>query len=160
MSTEATKSRSEIRLLDYAITLPVVGALGLVAGAIGAGIPVLEALPGMLILLVISFIGIVVTRYAPFRLPAVAWVTLVAMVVTLPWTPGSTWIVEQLENVDFLALATAVLAYAGLAIDRREVEMFKRSGWKFVVIAVFVFAGTFLGSAAVAELVLRIQGII
>jgi hypothetical protein len=74
--------------------------------------------------------------------------------------PGSTWVVEQLENVDFLALATAVLAYAGLAIDRREVEMFKRSGWKFVVIAVFVFAGTFLGSAAVAELVLRIQGII
>lgn len=160
MSTEATQSRSEIRLPDYVITLPVVGVLGLVAGAIGADIPVLEALPGMLILLVISFIGIVVTRYAPFRLPAVAWVTLVAMVVTLPWTPGSTWIVAQLENVDFLALATAVLAYAGLAIDRREVEMFKQSGWKFVVIALFVFVGTFLGSAAVAELVLQIQGII
>ena len=37
-------------------------------------------------------------------------------------------------------------------------EAFKKSGWKIVVVGVFVFLGTFLGSAVVAEVVLRIQG--
>jgi hypothetical protein len=159
VSTE-TDQRAAVHLPDYLVTLPIVGAIGLVANAIGPGIPFIDALPGMAILLVISFVGLAVTRYAPFYLPAVAWVTLVAIVVTLPWTPGSEWVVEQVADVDFLALATAVLAYAGLAIERREVQTFKRSGWKIVIIALLVFLGTFLGSAIVAEVTLQLQGII
>lgn len=165
MSAETTEpaettSSKDIHLGDYLITLPVVGVLGLVANWIGPGNPIIESIPGMLILLVISFVGLVVTRFAPFELPAVAWVTLVAMLVTLPWTPGSDWILVQLESADFLALATAVLAYAALSIGPSEMNIFKRSGWKIVIVALLVFFGTFIGSAAIAEVTLRIQGII
>lgn len=165
MSAETTQppqttSSKDIHLGDYLVTLPVVGVLGLVANWIGPGNPIIESIPGMFILLIISFVGLVVTRYAPFELPAVAWVTLVAMVVTLPWTPGSDWILAQLESADFLALATAVLAYAALSIGHTEIDIFKRAGWKIIIIAVLVFFGTFIGSAVIAEVTLRIQGII
>ncbi len=158
--TTAETGRKAIDLPDYLITLPVVGVLGLVANWIGPDNPILESIPGMLILLVISFVGLVVTRYAPFDLPAVAWVTLVAMIVTLPWTPGSAWILGHLESMDFLALATSVLAYAALSIGHSEIDIFKRAGWKIVIVALLVFVGTFFGSAVVAEVTLKIQGII
>jgi hypothetical protein len=57
-------------------------------------------------------------------------------------------------------LATPVLAYAGLAITREEVATFARSGWKLFVVAIFVFVGTYVGSAAIAQLVLTLQGVI
>ena len=82
----------------------------------------------------------------------------IAILTTMPWIPGSEWLVARLENVDFLALATPVLAYAGLAITRNEVSTFRQSGWKIVVVALFVFIGTYVGSAAIAQIVLSLQG--
>ena len=59
-------------------------------------------------------------RLCPFYLPSVAWVSLVSILVTLPSFPGSAWIVSQLAAVNFLAVVTPVLAYAGLALTGRE----------------------------------------
>ncbi|MCB8889444.1 hypothetical protein [Vreelandella malpeensis] len=118
------------------------------------GAPLLEALPGMLILYVMVVIGLVVGRLCPFYLPSVAWVSLISIIATLPSFPGSEWIVAQLAEVNFLAVVTPVLAYAGLALTGREFTMFRQTGWKLVLVALLVFTGTFVGSAIVAHLLL------
>jgi hypothetical protein len=153
-------SRPQIDLIEHATLLIVVLLIGLIGNSIGPAIPIADALPGFLILYAITLLGLVVTRYAPFYLPSIAWISLVAILATLPWTPGSGWLVGHLGNVDFLALATPVLAYAGLAITRDEVATFSRSGWKLLIVAVFVFIGTYVGSALIAQLVLGLQGTI
>lgn len=156
----ASTVRPRVDLAEHAVLLVIVLAIALVGNFIGPDIPISAALPGMLVLYAMTMIGLVVTRYAPFYLPAIAWISLVAIITTLPWFPGSGWIVAQVENVDFLALATPVLAYAGLAITRDEVSTFYGSGWKLFVVAIFVFIGTYVGSAVIAQVVLSLQGAI
>lgn len=147
------EERPEKNLGKTAIVMAAACAVAWVANTInGAGL--IEALPGMLILYVMTMIGLVVTRYAPFYLPGVAWVSLVSILLTLPWMPGNAWLVDQLSAVNFLAIVTPVLAYAGLALSTRELAMFRQAGWKLVIIALLVFTGTFVASAVIADLLL------
>ncbi|MEE3214482.1 MAG: DUF3100 domain-containing protein, partial [Pseudomonadota bacterium] len=145
--------RPERRLGQTAIVMAVVCAVGWISNTIN-GAPLLEALPGMLILYAMTMLGLLITRFAPFYLPGVAWVSLVSIAMTLPWFPGSGWIVEQLSAVSFLAIVTPVLAYAGLALSPREFTMFRQVGWKLIIVSLLVFTGTFVGSALVAQALL------
>ncbi|MFB0823968.1 hypothetical protein ACEU07_01605 [Chromobacterium violaceum] len=51
-----------------------------------------------------------------------------------------------------------VLAYAGLALTKQEVTIFKRDGWRLMIVAMLVFGGTFLGSALVSDLLFALLG--
>ncbi len=157
-SETADDRRRGISLVEHGVVLVVVLAIALVGNFIGPDLPLLGAVPGMLLLYAIVMVGLVLTKYTPFYLPSVAWISLVGIVVTLPFVPGSGWIVGWVEAVDFLALATPVLAYAGLAITRSEVGIFRTSGWKLVIVAFLVFTGTYLASAAIAQVTLSLQG--
>lgn len=147
------EERPESHLGKTAIVMAAVCAVGWVTNTIN-GAPLIEALPGMVILYGMTMIGLVITRLAPFYLPGVAWVSLVSIIMTLPWFPGSSWLVEHLEAVSFLAIVTPVLAYAGLALTQREFSMFRQAGWKLLIVSLLVFTGTFLGSAVVAQILL------
>jgi len=147
------EERPEADLGKTAAVLAMACVVGWVANIIN-GASLIDALPGMIILYVMTMIGLAITRAVPFYLPGVAWVSLVSIVMTLPFFPGSGWIVEQLASVNFLAIVTPVLAYAGLALSRREFMMFRRTGWKLIIISLLVFTGTYVGSAVVAQLLL------
>ncbi|WP_110674498.1 DUF3100 domain-containing protein [Salinicola sp. RZ23] len=149
----APDERPEQHLGKTAAVLAVACAVGWIANTVN-GSSLLNALPGMAILYVMTLIGLVLTRIVPFYLPGVAWVSLVSIVMTLPFFPGSGWIVERLAAVNFLAIVTPVLAYAGLALSRREFSMFRRTGWKLILISLLVFTGTYVGSAVVAQVLL------
>lgn len=154
MSSEPDEAdRPERELRKTAIVMAVVCAVAWVANTIN-GASLVAALPGMVILYAMTMIGLVITRFAPFYLPGVAWVSLVSIVMTLPWFPGNGWVLDQLASVDFLAIVTPVLAYAGLALSRREFTMFRQAGWKLVILSLLVFTGTYLGSAVVAQVLL------
>ena len=155
-----TAARPKIDLVDHAVALVIVLVIALIGNRIGPEIPIAAAIPGMLILFVMTMIGLLLTKLAPFYLPSIAWISAVAIVLTLPWTPGSAWILGHVQEVNVLALATPVLAYAGLAITKHEFVTFKHSGWKIIIVACLVFIGTYLGSALVADVVLRMQGLI
>ncbi|RCK30680.1 hypothetical protein [Thalassospira lucentensis] len=152
-------TRPQINLVDHAVTLVIVCLVGLIMNTVGPAIPLADGFVGMIVIYLISMVGLILTRFSPFYLPSVAWISLVGIVATLPWTPGSEWIVEQAKSVNFLALATPALAYAGFAIAKKEIEVAKHSGWKLVIIACLVFFGTYAGSVLVAEGILRLQGI-
>ncbi|WP_404422536.1 hypothetical protein [Thalassospira australica] len=152
------RTRPKIDLTDHAVTLVIVCLVGLVMNTVGPAIPLADGFVGMVVIYLITMVGLLLTRFAPFYLPSVAWISLVGIVATLPWTPGSEWIVAQAKSVDFLALATPALAYAGFAIAKKEIEVAKHSGWKLALVACLVFLGTYAGSVLVAELILRLQG--
>lgn len=147
------EERPESNLGKTAAVLAMACVVGWIANTIN-GASLIDALPGMIILYVMTLIGLVIARLAPFYLPGVAWVSLVSIIMTLPFFPGSGWIVDQLAAVNFLAIVTPVLAYAGLALSRREFTMFRQTGWKLIIISLLVFTGTYVGSAVVAQLLL------
>ncbi|OLO05326.1 MULTISPECIES: DUF3100 domain-containing protein [Salinicola] len=153
-ATDLTREeRPETDLGKTAAVLAMACVVGWIANTIN-GASLIDALPGMIILYVMTLIGLVITRAAPFYLPGVAWVSLVSILMTLPFFPGSAWIVDQLAAVNFLAIVTPVLAYAGLALSRREFSMFRQTGWKLIIISLLVFTGTYVGSAVVAQILL------
>ena len=52
-----------------------------------------------------------------------------------------------------------ILAIAGVSIGCK-LDDIKKLSWKIILTAFVVFIGTFFGSALVAELILKLQGII
>ncbi len=157
MTDITPENRSDGRSVDlgyHAIVLAIVSLLVWVGQTVGPAKPLVPGLIGLFVLYLMTMAGLLITKYAPVRLPSVAWISLVGIVLTLPWTPGSEWLVAQVANADFLALATPCLAYAGLAIAKREMEVARTSGWKIAVIAILVMTGTYVGSAIIAEIFL------
>ena len=71
----------------------------------------------------LTFGGLLLTKYVPLRLPSVAWISLVAILFTLPMLPWSGTILPLVSGIDFLALAVPPLAYAGFAISRMELDV-------------------------------------
>lgn len=133
-------------------------AMRLLEGPQGLLGGMLEALPGMGVIYFISLVGLVLAKFAPFYLPSIAWISAVAILVASPISPIAEYVVAASAKVHFLALTTSVLAYAGFAIGELEIETFKKSGLKIIIIGMFVFIGTYVGSVLIAELVLKGTG--
>ncbi len=145
-----------IDVARHAGLLVVACALGLFANWIGTGTSPLAALPGMAVLFAVCVVGLLMARFIPFYLPSVAWISLVAILVTIPGVPGAAFVTAAVEKLNFLALATPALAYAGLALTQNEFAIARKSGWKIVIVAVCVMLGTYLGSVVIADLTLRL----
>ncbi|WP_054636044.1 hypothetical protein [Thalassobacillus sp. C254] len=144
---------------EWSLLLGIFGLSALFGNWMGFDILPFDALPGMLTLIVIALAGMIVQKLLPFQLPSVAYIGLIGVLVSMPWIPGSSYVVAWTEQVELLALTTPILAYAGISIGRNWTD-FLSLGWRSIVVAVFVFLGTFIGSALIAEVVLRMQGII
>ncbi|WP_419768485.1 hypothetical protein [Arcobacter sp.] len=117
-----------------------------------------DAFYGMLVIYLISIGGLIIAKYMPFYLPSIAWISALAILASSPISPIADFVVQTTSKIHFLALTTSVLAYAGFAIGKLEIETFKKSGLKIVIIGLFVFVGTYLGSVLIAEIVLKSTG--
>lgn len=146
-----------IRARDILFILAVVCGITLFGNWIAVKIDPIKALPGMLILGIISFVGWGLSKIIPANLPPIVYISLVAIILTTPWTPGSAWVLSQVNNVNFLALCTPILAYAGISIGK-ELDEFAKMSWRIAIVAMLVLAGSFLGSAIIAQIMLKITG--
>ena len=72
------------------------------------------------------------------------------MGLTYPGTPYAADIKAMTDKVDFLALTTPMLAYAGLSIAK-DVPAFRRLGWRIVVTSLCANAGTFIFATIIAQ---------
>ena len=145
--------------VQMAIFTLVCAALSVVANLI-PGVALEPTLIGIAVLRAIVFGGVVIYKLI-YKLtgwkglPTVAYICTLGTIVTIPdFLPCAKFVGEYAGKVSFLGLCTPILAYAGLAVGK-DMEMFKKLGWKIVVVGLFVFVGTFVGSAVIAELVLR-----
>lgn len=146
-----------MKLKDSLFVLVLMGILSLVGNMIGPKNNILEALPGMLILIGISIIGIALSKVMPGKIPAVAYIVTLACILTYPSFPGAAQISKYIAKVDFLALTTPILAYVGLSIGK-DLDSFKKSGWRLIVVSCIVFIGTYIGSAIIAQVILKALG--
>ncbi|MDA9555962.1 hypothetical protein N9R79_00470 [Vibrio sp.] len=157
MSQENTIPKNETEVLSFTntcIVLAVFSVVSLLSNWAGTGVNMLEALPGMLILFVVIILSIGVKQIVPVKLPVVAWVSLISILITIPIFPYAALVLEYVGKINFISMVTPVLAYAAVSISRKEIDLFKRSGFKIMLVALLVFTGTFLGSVFVADLLL------
>lgn len=129
----------------------------------------IESIPGMLILIAFTVAGVVCKRFIPIKLPAAAYIVTIGCILSIPGAPGSTsalsgfmnslsgTIMSRVSHISFMSLTTPVLAYAGLSLAK-DLGALKATGWKIAIVAIFVFIGTFLGSAIIADAVLKLTG--
>ena len=142
-------------LKDSLIVLFIVGAMSLVANVIGTPYGVIESIPGLLILIAIT--GMAMAKFLPGNIPAVAYVVTLACLLSYPGVPGSEYVNAYVKKVGFLQLCAPILAYAGVSIGK-DLDAFAKSGWRIVVISCIVFIGTYIGSAVIAQCILKALG--
>lgn len=143
-------------LTSNLLILIITGILTLVGNFIGFKVSPLEAIPGILILIIIAFIGILLSKIIP-KIPSVAYIVTLATILTIPGMPMAELISNYTAKVNFLALCTPILAYAGIYTGKNW-DTLKKTGWKIFILTLFVMLGTYLGSAIIAQVILKMIG--
>ncbi|GGF56979.1 hypothetical protein GCM10007301_15850 [Azorhizobium oxalatiphilum] len=100
-------------------------------------------------------IGAVIVGYGIYKLtrgivPAVVWVSAIAMLLTYPAMPFAAEVAALTGKINFLAMTAPMLAFAGLSIAK-DVPVFRSLGWRIVVVSLMANAGTFLGATIIAQ---------
>ncbi|MCF4114349.1 MULTISPECIES: DUF340 domain-containing protein [Dethiosulfovibrio] len=146
-----------MKISETIAVLVIVAVMSLVGNLVGFHNGIIESLPGMIFLLALCVAGVIMRNVVPGNIPSVAWIVLIGCIVTYPGFPGSAQLSAWVGKVSFLSLTTPILAYAGLSIGK-DLDMLKKTGWRIVVVAIFVFVGTYIGSALIAQGVLSATG--
>lgn len=134
--------------------------LVLIAQWVGKGMSPVAAIPGALMMLAIILASLQIKAWLPkLPLPAFAWATLIALLLSVPYSPVSKVFMHYTNRIDFLATTTPLLAFAGLSVGN-SLDKLKSLSWRIVIISLLVFTTAFFGAAFVAQFILNIQGII
>lgn len=144
-------------MLDKIYTFTVIGIIALLGNWIGYSVSPIKALPGMGIIVAITVLGYLIAKIIKIKIPVVIWVSMLALFISSSIFPGNAYVVEATGHINFMALATPILAYAGLSFGK-DLKAFKQLGWRIVVISLVVYTGTFLLAAIIAEIGFRITG--
>ena len=118
--------------------LLMVSVIIILTNVIGYKMPVKDSIIGVLLLSAISLLG---------------------LLLACPVSPVKDIVVGTTTPVAFLAPATALGAFAGISLGK-DLKDFAKMGWKLVLITLFVITGTFIFSALVADIVLKMTGAI
>ena len=141
--------------------LLMVSVIIILTNIIGYKMPVKDSIIGVLLLSAISLIGLTISKFMSrfVKLPSMMYVSLLGLLLACPVSPVKDIVVETTTPVAFLAPATALGAFAGISLGK-DLKDFTKMGWKLVLITLFVITGTFIFSALVADIVLKMTGAI
>ena len=141
--------------------LLMVSVIIILTNVIGYKMPVKDSIIGVLLLSAISLIGLTISKFMSrfVKLPSMMYVSLLGLLLACPVSPVKDIVVETTTPVAFLAPATALGAFAGISLGK-DLKDFAKMGWKLVLITLFVITGTFIFSALVADIVLKMTGTI
>ena len=160
VTEEEQEAKKGSTLSDDLLILFITGVLTLVANFVGFKVNPLDDWLGILIIIAICFVGILIAHVPVLnKLPNVFWVSIVAVVISIPGIPGAEWITTITKNVNFLAACTPILAYGGLSLGK-DIPAFKRLSWRIVPVALMVSSGTFICATVMAEIMLHLEGVI
>ncbi|WP_409271293.1 hypothetical protein V1499_17895 [Neobacillus sp. SCS-31] len=115
---------------------------------------------GLAVLWMFSFIGILIsdlmkkTKVKVVQdFPVLGWVAITSLI----FCSISDWFIKAIGAVDFLSITTPILAFAGISVVDQLVDL-RKTSWKVGIVAVFVFLGTYIGSALLAQFGLFVSG--
>ncbi|MBC3536729.1 DUF3100 domain-containing protein [Megasphaera hominis] len=157
---EAKEVREKSSLGDDLFILCLTGVLTLIGNFVGFKVNPADDFIGCLMIIAICFAGILIARIPGLKkLPVVFWVSIIAVIVSIPSVPGATTITAATNPVNFLAACTPILAYGGLSLGK-DIPAFKRLSWRIVPVALMVASGTFICATLMAEVMLHLEGVI
>lgn len=76
------------------------------ANLVGFQVNFLDSLPGILILLAISCVGVVVSKLIPLKLPIVAYVSILGLLAASPISPARQFVIDAVGKINFTAPLT------------------------------------------------------
>lgn len=144
-----------MRYREWIFLFIVAGAGIALANFVGFQVGLMESLPGILVLLLISLGGVFCSKIIPLRLPIVAYCSILGLLVACPISPIRDFVISSTSAINFTAPLTMVGAFAGISISD-QVRDFVKQGWKMIIVGIFVMTGTFLGSAIISQLILSL----
>ncbi len=137
----------------------VTGLITAIICTIKGHVPFLDALIGCGIIVGVTIVGIILAQVIPGNLPMVFWISVLAIFIATPLSPVASFVSHYVAKVDFLAICTVVLTYAGLTIGK-DLGMFKKMSWRIIIVALAVYTGTFVCATCVSQIVLHFEGVI
>ncbi len=149
----------KMRATEVIFTLVITGLGMLLANFIGFHVSFIESLPGVAVLLVIAALGAGLKAIIPLKLPTVAYCSIIGLLAACPFSPISQFVIEAAGKINFTAPLTMVGAYAGMSISN-QLKTFIKTGWRYIIVAILVMTGTFLASALIGQIVLKLMGTI
>ena len=141
--------------------LLMVSVIIILTNVIGYKMPVKDSIIGVLLLSAISLIGLTISKFMSrfVKLPSMMYVSLLGLLLACPVSPVKDIVVGTTTPVAFLAPATALGAFAGISLGK-DLNDFAKFFCKLVEITLFLITGTFIFSALVADIVLKMTGAI
>lgn len=120
-----------------------------------------QILGGMTWIFVITVIGLaldILLQKVHVNLPTILYIAFLASFASIPKaSPIAETFNEAMTHLDLLPLCTPILAYAGIS-SAKELDSFKKQGLKIVVVTLCALLGTYIGSAVIANIVLKLMG--
>lgn len=142
-------------VLDWLLALLISGSFALIGNILGYSAAILPSVYGMLWLILFTLIGFIMRQMIPLELPAMAYISLVAILFAIPMSPVSGAVVSHVEQISLLALCTPILAYAGVTIGK-DWPAFQKIGYKGIIVSILVIVGTVLACVLFSEILFRI----
>ena len=123
-----------------------------------------EVFPALLYMLIIILVSCLIhdllAKVLPFKVPVILYVALITTILSFP---SMGWFASTMQTefakIGLLPMCTPILAYAGISAGK-DLDTFKEQGFAIVCTALLAFIGTYIGSAIIAEITLRISGVI
>ncbi|WP_455645530.1 hypothetical protein [Methanosphaera sp.] len=138
---------------EWILILLIFSVMAAISNWVGYQYPFQESLIGMFMLCAITLVGLMMEKFIPYNIPAIIYISLIGLIVALPWSPISGLLIYYTSRVDLVSLTTVLLAYAGISMGK-DLGDFKKVGIRGVIVTFFVIIGTYLGSALIAQGVL------
>lgn len=137
--------------LDRIVSWCATGALTVAATWVSTGHVSTELVVGCMLMVVLAFIGEIISRLTRGKIPTVCWVSVIAMYASSPWCPLAAEVTAFGKAIGMSAILTTMLTFAGLSIAK-DLPAFRKLGWRIVLVSFIANFGTFFGAALIAEL--------
>lgn len=123
-------------------------------------VSILVSLQGSMVIFAVAMVGYLVSQM-PYlkKMSPVFWVGIIAVLMSSPIFPLSGYINKATDVIQFAALGTPTLAYAGLALGK-DLPILRKMSWRIVIVGLAVISGTFLFGTIASQILLIIEGII
>lgn len=156
-SAKQVKSKSKL-ILHWILILLIFSIISAVGNFLGYSHPITPTFIGLLILSGIALFGLILEEIMPIGIPSVVYISVLGIVLALPWMPTSPIIMQYTNNVELLSIITVILGYSGIAMGKSWGE-FRKVGWKGIIVTLFVLFGTYFCSLVIGQLAIGYWGI-
>ncbi|MEG0584453.1 MAG: hypothetical protein RR476_07785 [Cetobacterium sp.] len=146
------------KMLNQTKILILCGMLVLLCQKVGLGTSIIESIPGMVMIFAVALIALTIKEVFPKSIfPAFGWVTILGFALSIPYNPLSGPFMYYTNKINFMAITTPLLAFAGISVGNK-IEELKSMSWKIALISVIVFISIFFACALIAEAVMKLRG--